>query len=91
MQIEDVYTEEEEQERHVVLKNIFAQLSPRHPIYYDAYCLCDLSREEKLEKFTVVMLKKILRYFGVPYASRDGKNNLVVSLSTFLEGCECHR
>ena len=35
--IEDVYTEEEEQERHGVLENVAAQLSPRHPICYDSY------------------------------------------------------
>ena len=29
-QVEDVYAEEEEQERHGVLENVSAQLSPRH-------------------------------------------------------------
>ena len=41
VQIEDVYAEEEEQDRHEVLENVAAQLSP---ICYDSYCLCDLSR-----------------------------------------------
>ena len=91
VQIEDVYAEEEEQERHGVLENIAAQLSPRHPICYDSYCLCDLSRDEKLDGFSVVMLKEILKYFEVPFASRDRKKNLVVNLSKFLEGCECRR
>ena len=45
-QVEDVYAEEEEQERHGVLENVSAQLSPRHPICYDPYCLCDLTRQE---------------------------------------------
>ena len=60
MQTEDVYTEEEEQDRHEVLENVAAQRSPRHPICYDSYCLCDLSREEELDSFSVVMLKEIL-------------------------------
>ena len=89
MQIEDVYAEEEEQDRHEVLENVAAQLSPRHPICYDSYCLCDFSREEKLDSFSVVMLKEILRYFEVLFASRDQKKNLVVNLSRFLERCEC--
>ena len=29
-QVEDVYAEEEEQERHGVLENVSAQLTPRH-------------------------------------------------------------
>ena len=91
VQIEDVYAEEEEHERRGVLENIAAQLSPRHPICYDSYCLCDLSRDEKLDSFSVVMLKEILKYFEVPFASRDRKKNLVVNLSKFLEGCECRR
>ena len=61
VQIEDVYAEKEEQERHGVLKNVAAQVSPRHPICYDSYCLCDLSRDEKLDSFSVVMLKEILK------------------------------
>ena len=90
-QVEGVYAEEEEQERHGVLENVSAQLSPRHPICYDSYCLCDLSRDKKLDSFSVVMPKEILRYFEVPFASRYRKKNLVVNLSTFLEGCECRR
>ena len=61
VQIEHVYAEEEEQDRHEELENVTAQLSPRHPICYDSYCLCHLSREEKLDSFSVVMLKEILR------------------------------
>ena len=58
---------------------------------HDSYCLCDLSRDKKLDSFSVVILKEILRYFEVPFASRYRKKNLVVNLSTFLEECECHR
>ena len=61
------------------MENVAAQLSPRHPIYYDSYCLCDLSRDEKLDSFNVVLLKEILRYFEVPFASRNWKKSLTVS------------
>ena len=44
-----------------------------------------------MDSFSVVILKEILRYFEVPFASRDRKKNLVVNLSTFLERCECRR
>ena len=37
VQIEDVYAEEEEQERHEVLGSVAAQLGPRHSICYDLY------------------------------------------------------
>ena len=51
VRVEDVYAEKEEQERRGVLENEAAQLSPRHPICYDPYCLCDLSRNEKTRQF----------------------------------------
>ena len=66
------------------MENVAAQLSPRNPICYDSYSLCTLSRDEKLDSFSVVMLKEILRYFEIPFASKDRKKNLVVNLSKIL-------
>ena len=60
-------------------------------ICYDSYCLCDLSHEKKLETFGVAMLKDMLKYFEIPFSSRDRKNNLVANLSEFLEGCVCNK
>ena len=92
VQIEDVYPEEEEKDRRAwSTGECSRQLSPRYPIGYDSSCRCDLSRDEKLDSFSVVMLKKTLRYLEIPFASRDQKKNLVVNLSRFLEGCECRR
>jgi len=91
VQMEDVYAEEEEQERREVLESVAAELSPRHPICYDSYCLCDLARDESLDSFSVVMLKEILRYFEIPFGSRDRKKNLVANLSSFLEECDCRQ
>ncbi|KAL9985690.1 hypothetical protein ACROYT_G008123 [Oculina patagonica] len=73
LQMEDVYAEEEGEERREVLESVAAELSPRHPICYDSYCLCDLARDESLDSFSVVMLKEILRYFEIPFGSRDRK------------------
>ena len=44
-----------------------------------------------MDSFSVVILKEILRYFEVPFASRYREKNLVVNLSTLLEGCDCRR
>lgn len=56
-------TEEEEQERQEVLESVATQLSPRHPICNDSYCLCDLAREDRLDGFSVVILKEIQKIF----------------------------
>ena len=73
---EDVQAEEEEQERRAVLEEVATHLGPKHPICYDSYCLCDLSHEKKLETFSVAMLKDMLKYFEIPFSSRDGKKIL---------------
>ena len=74
-----------------MLESVAAELSPRHPICYDSYCLCDLARDESLDSFSVVMLKEILTYFEIPFGSRDRKKNLVANLSSFLEECDCRK
>ena len=86
---EDVQVEEEGQERRTVLEEVATNLGPKHPICYDSYCLCDLSHEKKLETFSIAMLKDMLKYFKIPFSSRDRKKNLVANLSEFLEGCVC--
>ena len=73
---EDVQAEEEEQERRAVLEEVATHLGPKHPICYDSYCLCDLSHEKKLETFSVAMLKDMLKYFEIPFSSRDRKKFL---------------
>ena len=75
---EDVQAEEEEQERRAVLEEVATHLGPKHPICYDSYCLyiCDLSQEKKLETFSVAMLKDMLKYFEIPFSSRDRKKIL---------------
>ena len=88
-QVEDVYAEEEEQERNGVLEKVSAQLSPRHQFAMIPIA-CATSHETR-NCVSVVILKGILRYFEVPFASRYRKKNLVVNLSAFLEGCECRR
>ena len=88
---EDVEAEQEEQERRATLEEVATHLGPKHPICYDSYCLCDLSHEKKLERFSVAMLKDMLKYFEIPFSSRDRKKILVANLSEFLEGCDCNQ
>ena len=72
---EDVEAEQEEQERRATLEEVATHLGPKHPICYDSYCLCDLSHEKKLETFSVAMLKDMLKYFEIPFSSRDRKKS----------------
>ena len=73
--------QEEEQERRAVLEKVATHLGSKNPICYDSYCLRDLSHEKKLGTFGVAMLKDMLKYFEIPFSSRDRKKNLVANLS----------
>ena len=77
--MEEVYAEEEEQERREMLENVTDQLGLKHPICSGSYCLCDLTRDKKLESFSVVMRKKMLKFFEIPYGCRDRKKDLVTT------------
>lgn len=58
--------------------------------FADSYCLCDLLHDRKLKTFSVVMVKQMLKYFAIPYGSRNRKTTQVTELLTLLEGCDCH-
>ena len=84
-----MFAEEEEEERQQELKSLATELSPRQPICYESYSLCEFARDEKLDIIGVNMLKEMLRFFEVLFGSRDRKKALVARLSNFLGGCEC--
>ena len=43
------------------------ELRPLHPKSYDAFNLCESARDNKLSLFNVSLLKKILRFFEIPF------------------------
>ena len=70
-----------------VYKNSLAQ----HPIYYDAYNLCDLHKRKVISSFNVEMLKPLCKPFGITFKAKDRKQVLFDKLTLMLEGCSCTR
>ena len=66
---------------------IASELSPQHPICYDITDLCKCVKEDKLQKFTVTMLKKILLHFDLAFNSKDRKKDLMQKLFLFVQEC----
>ena len=66
-------------------------MSVQHPIYYDAYNLCDLHKRKKIASFIVEMLKILCKHFGITFKSKDRKKVLVDKLTLMLEECSCTR
>ena len=70
---------------------VYENLSVQHPIYYDAYNLCDLHKRKRIASFNVEMLKILRKHFGITFKSKDRKQVLVDKLTLMLEECSCTR
>ena len=60
---------------------VYEKLSVQHPIYYDAYNLCDLQKRKMISSFNVEMLQTLCKHFGITFKSKDRKQVLVDEIS----------
>ena len=67
------------------MAHISNELRPQHPLSYEAFNLCECARDNKLSLFNVSLLKEILRFFEVPFKSRDRKTDLIEQLMSFIQ------
>lgn len=51
--------------------SILERLGLQHPIVYDVYNLCDYFKKDKINVFSVKMLKSICKEFELPHKSKD--------------------
>ena len=85
----ELFLEEKEAERQQLMVQISNELRPLHPLSYDAFNLCQCARDNKLSLFNVSLLKEILRFFEIPFKSRDRKKDLIEQLISFIQECQC--
>ena len=56
------------------VESVVTEIGLMHPIVYDIYDLCDYVKKDKLNYFTVSVLKEIrAAFFELPFKSRDSK------------------
>ncbi len=73
-----------------LVDSILERLDVQHPIVYDVYNLCDYFRKNKLNVFSVKMLKSICKEFELPFKSKDLKSSLIEKVRDMLAGCNCN-
>ena len=71
------------------LESVLTEIGLTHPIVYDIYDLCDYVKKEKLNHFTVSMLKEICTFFELPFKSRDSKALLMSKIKEMTHECQC--
>ena len=59
--------DEEEVNHMTTVESVVTEIGLTHPIVYDIYDLCDYVKEEKLNYFTVSILKEICTFFELPF------------------------
>ncbi len=80
-----------ENEKQTDLMNLISnELNVAHPIYYDAYNLCELHKQNKLSGFEVQMLKEICSHFELGFNSKDKKQDLINTIPNMLDKCSCY-
>ena len=81
----------EANEKQADLMNLISnELNVAHPIYYDAYDLCELQKQNKLSGFKVPMLKEICSHFELGFKSKDKKQHLINTISNMLDKHSCY-
>ena len=81
--------DEEEVSHMTTVESVVAEIGLTHPIVYDIYDLCDYVKKEKLNYFTVSMLKEICTFFELPFKSRDSKAVLTSKIKEMAHECQC--
>ena len=81
---------EENEERDILVQEIYTAINVTHPIIYDAYDLCEMYSRNEITSFKVPMLKDICRYFELRCTSRDRKRDLVKLIADMIESCSCY-
>ena len=71
------------------VESVITEIGLTHPIVYDIYDLCDYVKKEKLNHFTVSMLKEICTFFELPFKSRDSKALLMSKIKEMTHECQC--
>ena len=67
--------DENEVDHMTAVESVVTEIGLTHSIVYDIYDLCDYVKnlKDKLNYFTVSMLKEICTFFKLPFKSRDSK------------------
>ena len=69
---------------------VLGKIGLTHPILYDIYDLCTLSRDGKLPSFKVPMLREMCKHFDLSVRSKDTKAVLLSKMKEMISECSCN-
>ena len=80
-----------EKDRQMAVDEVVTEIGLIHPITYDGYDICELTKSDALSKFNVATLKALCVYLDLPFRVKDVKFTLIYKLKEAVKECECHK
>ena len=80
---------EELEENENDIQEVLNEIGLTHPITYDGYDICELTKTWALSRFTVKDLKTMCDYFELPPRSTDRKPDLLSKVTSLVQDCTC--
>ena len=80
---------EQREEKENDIQEVLNEIGLTHPITYDGYDICELTKQRALSSFTVKELKTMCDYFERPRKSTDRKPDLLSQVTSLVKDCTC--
>ena len=80
---------EQLEEKENDIQEVLNEIGLTHPITYDGYDICELTKARALSRFTVKELKTMCDYFELPRKSTDRKPDLLSQVTSLVKDCTC--
>ena len=71
------------------IQEVLNKIGLMHPITYDGYDICEVTKARALSRFTVKELKTMCDYFELPRKSTDRKADLLLRVTSLVKDCTC--
>ena len=80
---------EQLEEKENDIQEVLNEIGLTHPITYDGYDICEVTKARALLRFTVKELKTTCDYFELPRKSTDRKADLLLQVASLVKDCTC--
>ena len=76
-----------------IVNEAASEIAPKHPIVYDAYNLCEMVSQKKLNEFSITVLKDICTSLGIDTAGITvrRKKPYIDKIQSLCKECACQQ
>jgi len=76
-----------------IVNEAASEITPEHPIVYDPYNLCEMVSQNKLNEFSITVLKDICTSLGIDTAGITARRNklYIDKIQSLCQECACQQ